>query len=45
MDMNKFFYDLDQLLSNKQFDEAEEYMKQGLPATQKEFRSMKRLWN
>ena len=27
MDMNKFFYDLDQLLADKKFAEAEEYMK------------------
>lgn len=30
MDMNQFFYDLDQLLADKKFDEAEEYMKNGL---------------
>lgn len=36
MDMNKFFYDLDQFLLNKQFDEAEEYMKQGLAKAEDE---------
>jgi len=36
MDMNRFFYDLDQLLSDKKFNEAEEYMKQGLAKAEKE---------
>lgn len=36
MDMNRFFYDLDQLLSDKKFDEAEEYMKQGLAQAEEE---------
>ena len=30
MDMNQFFYDLDQLRADKKFEEAEEYMKNGL---------------
>ena len=30
MDMNQFFYDLDQLLADKKFEEAEEYRKNGL---------------
>ena len=36
MDMNSFFYDLDQLLAEKKFDEAEEYMKQGLAKAEEE---------
>lgn len=36
MDMNQFFYDLDQLLADKKFDEAEEYMKSGLKKAEEE---------
>ena len=36
MDMNKFFYDLDQLLADKKFAEAEEYMKDGLKKAEEE---------
>ena len=36
MDMNKFFYELDQLLAEKQFEEAEEYMKNALAKSREE---------
>ena len=36
MDMHQFFYDLDQLLSDKKFDEAEEYMKKSLAQAENE---------
>lgn len=36
MDMNKFFYDLDHLLADKKFAEAEEYMKDGLKKAEEE---------
>lgn len=36
MDMNKFFYDLDQLFADKKFDEAETYMKENLKKAEDE---------